>query len=145
MKLNELGSAFRSELRAVEGELVATGRAILGHPYLRLRDLARGRTPSRWDAIAFVLIGSVEYLSRSLFWNGAVIRSNEFHTYFRVNSIFWDPNIYGRYLALVLVVVSTAMIWIRKGRTIRASVSTSPSANRRNPVRKVSVTAMAIR
>ena len=56
------------------------------------------------EAVAFVLVGSVEYLSRSLFWNDQVIRSNEFHTYFRVNSVFWDPNVYGRYLALVIVV-----------------------------------------
>ena len=67
------------------------------------------------EALAFVLIGSVEYVSRSLFWNDAVIRSNEFHTYFRVNSVFWDPNIYGRYLALVLVVVTTGLLWA-KGR-----------------------------
>ncbi|HEY0279840.1 MAG TPA: O-antigen ligase family protein [Solirubrobacterales bacterium] len=67
------------------------------------------------EAVVFVLIGSVEYVSRSLFWNEAVIRSNEFHTYFRVNSIFWDPNIYGRYLALVLVVVTAAILWV-KGR-----------------------------
>jgi len=68
------------------------------------------------EAVAFVFIGSIEYLSRSLFWNDAVIRSNEFHTYFRVNSIFWDPNVYGRYLALVLVVVTTAMLWARDRR-----------------------------
>jgi putative inorganic carbon (hco3(-)) transporter len=68
------------------------------------------------EAVAFMLIGSVEYLSRSLFWNEAVIRSNEFHTYFRVNSMFWDPNIYGRYLALVLVAVTTAMMWIKERR-----------------------------
>jgi O-antigen ligase len=68
------------------------------------------------EAVAFVLIGSVEYASRSLFWNEAVIRSNEFHTYFRVNSVFWDPNIYGRYLALVLVVVTTAMLWVKQRR-----------------------------
>ena len=81
--------------------------------YILLRELPWDRRLLVWalllitgEAIAFVLIGSVEYLSRSLFWNQAVIRSNEFHTYFRVNSIFWDPNIYGRYLALVLVVVS---------------------------------------
>ena len=37
-----------------------------------------------------------------------MIRSNEFHTYFRVNSVFWDPNIYGRYLALVVVVADGA-------------------------------------
>jgi putative inorganic carbon (HCO3(-)) transporter len=36
------------------------------------------------EAIAFVVVGSVEYASRSLFWNDQVIRSNEFHTYFRV-------------------------------------------------------------
>ncbi len=65
------------------------------------------------EAVAFVVVGSIEYLSRSLFWNDAVIRSNEFHTYFRVNSVFWDPNMYGRYLALVLVVVTTAMLWAR--------------------------------
>lgn len=68
------------------------------------------------EAVAFVLIGSVEYASRSLFWNEAVIRSNEFHTYFRVNSMFWDPNIYGRYLSLVLVVITAAMLWVRERR-----------------------------
>ena len=68
------------------------------------------------EGIVFVLIGSVEYAARSLFWNEAVIRSNEFHTYFRVNSMFWDPNIYGRYLALVLVVATTAVLWIKDRR-----------------------------
>ena len=68
------------------------------------------------EALAFVVVGSVEYASRDLFWNAAVIRSNEFHTYFRVNSVFWDPNVYGRYLALVLVVVTTALLWVRKRR-----------------------------
>ncbi|HYC82217.1 MAG TPA: hypothetical protein VEB65_10550, partial [Solirubrobacterales bacterium] len=68
------------------------------------------------EAIVFVLIGSVAYVSRELFWNDAVIRSNDFHTYFRVNSVFWDPNVYGRYLALVLVVVTTALLWVRERR-----------------------------
>ena len=68
------------------------------------------------EAVLFVLIGSVEYVSRSLFWNDVVIRSNEFHTYFRVNSVFWDPNVYGRYLALVLVVVTTGLLWARDRR-----------------------------
>jgi O-antigen ligase len=69
------------------------------------------------EATAFVLIGSVEYLTRSLFWNDQVIRSNDFHTYFRVNSVFWDPNIYGRYLALVIVVATAALLWVRERRT----------------------------
>jgi putative inorganic carbon (HCO3(-)) transporter len=65
------------------------------------------------EAAAFVLVGSVEYLVGSLFWNDQIIRSNEFHTYFRVNSIFWDPNVYGRYLALVTVIATAALLWAR--------------------------------
>ncbi|HJZ37855.1 MAG TPA: O-antigen ligase family protein [Solirubrobacterales bacterium] len=91
--------------------------------YILLRELPWDRRLLSWafflvvtEAVIFVLIGSVEYVSRSLFWNEAVIRSNEFHTYFRVNSIFWDPNIYGRYLALVLVVVTAAMLWAKTRR-----------------------------
>jgi putative inorganic carbon (hco3(-)) transporter len=68
------------------------------------------------EAVIFVLIGSVEYLTRSLFWNDQVIRSNEFHTYFRVNSVFWDPNVYGRYLALAIVVATAALLWVRERR-----------------------------
>jgi len=68
------------------------------------------------EATAFVLVGSVEYLTRSLFWNDQVIRSNEFHTYFRVNSVFWDPNVYGRYLALVIVVAMAALLWVKERR-----------------------------
>ncbi|MGC1853369.1 MAG: O-antigen ligase family protein, partial [Solirubrobacterales bacterium] len=70
------------------------------------------------EAVAFVVVGSIEYLSRDLFWNDQVIRSNEFHTYFRVNSIFWDPNIYGRYLALVIVIAMAALLWAKERRTL---------------------------
>ncbi|TMK58199.1 MAG: O-antigen ligase family protein [Actinobacteria bacterium] len=69
------------------------------------------------EASAFVLIGSVEYLTQSLFWNDQIIRSNEFHTYFRVNSVFWDPNVYGRYLALVTTIAAAAMLWARTRET----------------------------
>jgi putative inorganic carbon (HCO3(-)) transporter len=70
------------------------------------------------EAVAFVIVGSVEYLSRDLFWNGQVIRSNAFHTYFRVNSIFWDPNIYGRFLALAIVIAMAALLWAKERRSL---------------------------
>jgi putative inorganic carbon (HCO3(-)) transporter len=70
------------------------------------------------EAVAFVAVGSVEYLSRSLFWNHQVIRSNEFHTYFRVNSVFWDPNVYGRWLALAIVIAMAALLWARERRSL---------------------------
>ncbi|HEX6601114.1 MAG TPA: O-antigen ligase family protein, partial [Solirubrobacterales bacterium] len=85
-----------------------------------LQDVQWDRRLLRWalvvvvvEAVVFVLIGSVEWATRSLFWNDQVIRSNEFHTYFRVNSIFWDPNVYGRYLALVTVLATAALLWVR--------------------------------
>lgn len=88
--------------------------------YRLLREVEWNRRLLRWvlivvgvEATVFVLIGGVELASRSLFWNDQVIRSNEFHTYFRVNSVFWDPNVYGRYLALVTVIAAAAMLWAR--------------------------------
>jgi O-antigen ligase len=88
-----------------------------------LRDVEWTRRLLTWalalvaaEAVLFVLVGSVEWASRSLFWNDQVIRSNEFHTYFRVNSVFWDPNVYGRYLALVLVLVTAALLWAKERR-----------------------------
>jgi O-antigen ligase len=70
------------------------------------------------EAVCFVLVGSVEFVTKSLFWNDQVIRSNEFHTYFRVNSVFWDPNIYGRYLSLVAVVAMSALLWARERKSL---------------------------
>lgn len=88
--------------------------------YRLLREVVWDRRLLKWalivvgvEASAFVLVGSVEFLTRSLFWNDQIIRSNEFHTYFRVNSVFWDPNVYGRYLALVTTVATAAMLWAR--------------------------------
>jgi O-antigen ligase len=76
------------------------------------------------EAVAFVLVGSVEYATRSLFWNDQVIRSNEFHTYFRVNSVFWDPNVYGRYLALAIVVAMAALLWVKERRAFALLTAT---------------------
>ena len=70
------------------------------------------------EAVAFVVVGTVEWATKSLFWNDQVIRSNEFHTYFRVNSVFWDPNIYGRYLALAIVVAISALLWAQDRKTL---------------------------
>jgi O-Antigen ligase len=88
--------------------------------YRLLREVEWDRRLLRWvlivvgaEAAAFVLVGSVEAATKSLFWNDQIIRSNEFHTYFRVNSVFWDPNVYGRYLALVTVIATAALLWAR--------------------------------
>src|SRR5207245_479956 len=66
-------------------------------------------------AVVFVGVGFVEYARKELFLNPKVITANQFDDYFRVNSLFFDPNIYGRFLALVMVAVTAAILW--RGRT----------------------------
>jgi O-antigen ligase len=65
-------------------------------------------------ALALVGIGFVEYATRHLFLNPKVIASNQLEDYFRVNSLFFDPNIYGRFLAIVMILLAGWLLWARK-------------------------------
>ena len=69
-------------------------------------------------AVLFVLVGFYEYAARDLLWNSRVIESNQFESYFRVNSLFFDPNIYGRFLAVVMVGLAAMLLWARTGRAV---------------------------
>ncbi len=70
------------------------------------------------EAVLFAVVGVGQAIAGEIFWNPALELSNDFHFYFRVNSLFWDPNIYGRYLALVAVVVTAAVLWARDARSV---------------------------
>ena len=65
-------------------------------------------------AAAFVGIGFVEYAKRELLLNPKVISSNQFESYFRVNSLFFDPNIYGRFLVTVMLGLTAILLWGRR-------------------------------
>jgi O-antigen ligase len=65
-------------------------------------------------AVVFAGIGFWEYDRRELLWNPKVIAANQLQSYFRVNSVFWDPNIYGRFLMLVMLVVTAFVLWERR-------------------------------
>jgi O-antigen ligase len=67
-------------------------------------------------AVLFVGVGFVEYYRKALFLNPKVVASDEFGNYFRVNSLFFDPSIYGRFLALVMIAATTAVLWGRARR-----------------------------
>jgi O-antigen ligase len=71
-------------------------------------------------ALAFVAIGYVEYARKELLLNPRVINSNQFESYFRVNSLFFDPNIYGRFLVVVMLGLVASLLW--SGRTREAVV-----------------------
>jgi O-antigen ligase len=67
-------------------------------------------------ALVFVGVGFYEYANRELLLNPKVINANEFASYFRVNSLFFDPNIYGRFLAVVMLLVAAALLWAQSVR-----------------------------
>jgi putative inorganic carbon (HCO3(-)) transporter len=68
-------------------------------------------------ALLFALIGFAEFATgRLLLTNTKVLEANELKPYFRVNSLFFDPNIYGRYLALTMVLLGAVLLWTRRGR-----------------------------
>jgi O-antigen ligase len=63
------------------------------------------------EALAFAVFGYWQHEVRKLLWNEEVINGNEVHTYFRVNSVFFDPNIYGRYIATVMILAVAWLLW----------------------------------
>jgi hypothetical protein len=71
-------------------------------------------------------VGVYQYFARDLFLNPELFDANELHVYFRVNSIFFDPNIFGRYLALALTGLAACLAWggERRDLALAAGVAT---------------------
>jgi putative inorganic carbon (HCO3(-)) transporter len=61
--------------------------------------------------LILALIGIGQFVDQHIYWNGKLVASNDFHFYFRVNSLFWDPNIYGRYLMVGILLACAALLW----------------------------------
>ncbi|MGI8624220.1 MAG: O-antigen ligase family protein, partial [Solirubrobacteraceae bacterium] len=91
-----------------------------------LLDLAWTPRVVRWAfgltvglALACVAVGLVEYAARHLLLaNEKVLTANELKPYFRVNSLFFDPNIYGRFVALAMVLVAALLLWTPQRRVV---------------------------
>jgi O-antigen ligase len=67
-------------------------------------------------AVLFAGVGFVEYARKSLLLNPKVVAADQYSNYFRVNSVFFDPSIYGRFLALVMIAVMTSVLVARSER-----------------------------
>jgi len=68
-------------------------------------------------AALFCAVGFYEYATQTILLNPDVIATNQFQSYFRVNSLFFDPNIFGRFLAVVMVALAAALLWSARGRS----------------------------
>jgi putative inorganic carbon (hco3(-)) transporter len=67
-------------------------------------------------ALVFVGVGFYQYETRRLFENPKLLTANSYASIFRVNSVFYDPSIYGRFLVVALV--PTAVLIVR-GKSVR--------------------------
>lgn len=74
-------------------------------------------------ALIFTGIGFWEFQTRHLLLNPKVIASNQVEEYFRVNSLFFDPNIYGRFLALVMIGLASVLLWARRPRSLVLAIA----------------------
>ena len=54
-----------------------------------------------------------QYATREIWWNQTLSQANVYSRFFRVNGIFYDPNILGRYLALAIL-AALALAWVRR-------------------------------
>lgn len=75
--------------------------------------LARLRPERRWllalygelvlMALTFAAVGVYQWATRDIFWNPKVIVGNAYAPFFRVNSVFYDPSVYGRFLVVAIL------------------------------------------
>jgi O-antigen ligase len=62
-------------------------------------------------ALIFSVIGFGEYATKTIILNSKLVAANDLHTYFTVNSVFFDPDIFGRYLALTMVLLGVTLLY----------------------------------
>ena len=72
-------------------------------------------------ALVFAAVGFYQYETKTTFQNAKLHQSNIFEALFRVNSVFFDPSIYGRFLVVALV--ATAVLIVRGALSLRAGLA----------------------
>ena len=70
-------------------------------------------------ALVFSGVGFYQYDTRTIFENPKLGNSNAYAAIFRVNSVFWDPSVYGRFLVLAML---PSVLLVVLGRSLRWSL-----------------------
>lgn len=75
-------------------------------------------------AVAYAGVGLYQWATREVFWNPKLIVDNAYAPFFRVNSVFWDPSIYGRYLVVaILATLALVLLGLRERLLVGAVVA----------------------
>jgi putative inorganic carbon (HCO3(-)) transporter len=67
-------------------------------------------------AIGCALVGFLEYATKHTYFSSRLASQNQRYVYFVVNSVFRDPNIFGRFVALVMILLSVVLLYARPSR-----------------------------
>jgi putative inorganic carbon (hco3(-)) transporter len=73
-------------------------------------------------AIVFAGTGVYQWVTRDVFWNPKVIIGNVYAPFYRVNSLFWDPSIYGRFLVVAILVALVSVLYGARRDSMVAAV-----------------------
>jgi putative inorganic carbon (HCO3(-)) transporter len=73
-------------------------------------------------ALVFAAVGLYQYETRDIFWNPKVRIGNAYAPFYRVNSVFWDPSIYGRFL-VVAILACLVVVLFRRDRRVLAGAT----------------------
>jgi O-antigen ligase len=74
-------------------------------------------------ALVFAAFGFLEYATKTIILNPKLIATNDVHAYFTVNSVFFDPDIFGRFLALVMIAIAVLLLYDRPRREYLAATA----------------------
>jgi len=70
--------------------------------------------------LVFAAVGFYQYDTRNIFENPKLHNSNAYAAFFRVNSVFWDPSVYGRFLVVAMI---ATLVLVVRGRSTRAALA----------------------
>jgi len=84
-----------------------------------------------WATVALgvpvAVLAVVQYVTRDIFLNVRLQQANVYSRFFRSNSIFYDPNILGRFLVIAIVaLVAVALLRPRRREIVAAAVLAVP-------------------
>ena len=68
-------------------------------------------------AVVFAFVGLYQWANRDVFWNPKVIVANAYAPsgfFYRVNSVFYDPSVYGRFLVLAILASLVIVLYSRR-------------------------------
>ncbi len=69
-------------------------------------------------ALVYAGVGLFQWVTRDVFWNPTVIVGNAYAPFYRVNSVFYDPSIYGRYLVVAILATLGFVLLGLRGRLV---------------------------